>query len=613
MANSKSEKGLNKIVQAETVKKIGTEIVADSIETSINMKRSYVEWRKELAWQCGVFVFGEQYLAKRFYQINYQFCSQDMAKEIVTDNLFAILRNKYFKKITDEIDDKIRDIVKNFTMNLASTLKRVSFDKDDDCDILERIPDYCVAFRNGVYDFKHDTWLFKYDIEKLPDLANRIYSYDMHYVVQWYLNFDFAPIGINIMEIPVESFVDMMIDVEEPYRWTGLDSPDYKEKNICFELMYNMSHNSSNEFDMEKFKHLCEVIGYVMNVSFIQAFVMLIGSGRNGKNSLFDGCFSHKVVPMPAQISMFDIENNNFVSGALQGRFHNIFLETDEKSVSLSSSANLKQLTGSELQMAEKKGKDRVSTYINCKFVYSANEQEKLKFGDISDGFARRINMFEVFYQFIYDVEKLKRRSKSYYYTPFKQDLSEVKNNLNNIVIFVYLAMYGIKNATKNFTRGFEFSKTDWNNSYSDIDLDLKDKVNNITLTRITNYMKSSTAIWKNNVPKMFFDTGKNSADGKPVQLFKSPTLAEFGHNNSIESMYELLKNPENSTEYFAEYDIYLSMLDLQALTGDAVSSTQNYTSNFKKLFPDCKTTKIGTKTYVLVNFDGDRLKIRRK
>ena len=599
--------------QAPTLTKSGADIVADSVETSLYLKRSYVEWRRELAWQCGVFVFGEQYIAKRFYQINYKFCGQDTAKEIVTDNLFAILRHRYFKKINDEIDDKIREIVKNFTTNLASTLKRISFEKDDDCEIVNRIPDWCVAFKNGVYDFKNDTWLFMYQIDTVEELSNRIYSYDQRYIIQWYMNFDFEPIGINIMETPLPDFVEMMKELEEPYRWVGNNEEGYKEKNICFELMYNMAHDVTNEFSMDKFVHLCEVIGYLMNVSFIQAFVMLIGSGRNGKNSLIDGCFSHKVVPMPTNNSLIDIETDKFVTGTLENKFQNIFLETDEKGTSTNSSMRLKQLTGSELQTAEKKGVDKVSTYINCKYLFSANEQEKLKFGDISDGFRRRINMYEVFYQFVPSIEKLKKKSMSYYYTPFKQDLSDVKENLNNLVIFVYLALYGIKSATKGFTKGFEFSRTDWNDTYSDIDLDLRDKINSITLTRITKYMKSNAAVWSN-CQKLFYDSGIKNENNKPVLLYKSPTLLEFGHEEKYDSMYKMLTNVDSALEYFAEYDVYISMQELQILTGDTTITHPTFVANFKKLFPDAKIMRMSnSKNYVLINFDNDKLKVRRK
>lgn len=595
---------------APTLTNTMEDLVNANINASTYMKMSYVEWRKELAWQCGVFVFGEHYIAKRFYQINYLFCENDTAKEIVTDNLYAILRFKYFKKLSDEVDDKIREIVRNFTMNLASTLIRISFDKEEDCEIVKHIPDWCVAFKNGVYDFRNNTWLFKYDIEKLPDLANRIYSYDQKYIIQWYLNYDFEPIAdINIMETTLEEFVDLMTMVEEDVRYVGLNEPRYGEKNICFELMYNMAHDAENKFSIKKFAHLCEVIGYMMNISFLQYFVLLIGSGRNGKNSLFDGCFSHRVIPMPTQNSMLDIEVDKFITGTLENKYHNIYLETDEKSVSLGASTKLKQLTGSELQTSEKKGVDKRSTNINCKYLFSANEQEKIKFGDLSDGFRRRINLYEVFYQFT-SLEKLKKRSPSYYFTPFKQDLSDIKSNKNNTTMFVYLAMYGIKCATKSYTRNFEFHKTDWNDSYSDLDLDIKDKILSLSLNKIISYMTATPVKW-NESKKMIYDTGELYEDRKPKPLYMSDTLKDMGYALSHDSVYKLFKDENDLATYFANNDIYISVKDLQIMTGDLQNNISSYVSNFKKMFPGCTVLKLNNnKPYVLVRIQNGKMRI---
>lgn len=613
MEQSKSERleQLKKRNIAPTLTNTMEKLVNHNIETATYMKFSYAEWRKELAWQCGVFVFGEHYIGKRFYQINYVFCENDTAKEIVSDNLYAILRYKYFSKLSDEIDDKIREIVKNFTMNLASTLIRVSFDEDDDCEIVKHIPDWCVAFKNGVFDFKNNDWLFKYDITKLEELSNRIYSYDSKYIIQWYFNYDFEPIAdISIMETTIEDFVKLMVMVEEDVKYVGLNEPRYDEKNICFELMYNMAHDSENKFDMKKFAHLCEVIGYMVHVSFLQYFVLLIGSGRNGKNSLFDGCFSSRVIPMPTQNSMLDIETDKFITGTLENKFHNIYLETDEKSVSLGASTKLKQLTGSELQTSEKKGVDKRSTNINCKYLFSANEQEKIKFGDLSDGFRRRINMYEVFYQFVPSVEKLKKKSLSYYYTPFKQDLSDIKSNRSNTTMFVYLAMYGIKCATKSFTRNFEFHKTDWNDSYSDLDLDIKDKILSLSINKIISYMTSTPVKW-NECKKMMYDTGEMYDDRKPKPLYLSDTLKVMGYSLNHDSLYKLFKNEDDLSSFFANNDIYIAMKDLQAITGDSLSSLSSYVSNFKKLFPGCIVLKLNNnKPYVMIRIQNGKMRV---
>ena len=596
--------------KAPTLVKDVESIIEDSVTSSNYMKMQLSEWRKELAWQCGVYFVGEFYLAKSFHAINYITCSEDKAKEICRNNLYALLRFKYFKKITDAVDKKIDDIIKNFIQNLATTLKRVSFDPFDDCLIVKHIPDYCVAFKNGVFDFKANDWMFKYDIEEVKELENRIYSYDNKYIIQWYMDFDFEPISeFNVMEMDLKDVVDLMTMLEEPYKYCGIYDKGYQEKNMCFELMYNMAHDSNDDFSLEKFEHLCEVCGYLMNVSFVQAFVMLIGSGRNGKNSLFDGCFTNKVRPMPTQNSMFSIENDKFITGTLEGRFHNIYLETNEKSISLGSSEVLKQLTGSEFQTAEAKGEGKRSTWLNCKMLFSANEQDKIKFGDTSEGFMRRINMYEVFYQFT-TLDKLKKRNKDYFFTPFKQDLSSIKNKLENTVMFVYLAMFGIKNATKGFTNSFTFTKNDWNDAYSDVDLDLKSKIQSVTLSAILKYMKVSTPRWED-CKKMMFDTGELYMDKKPKALYTSDLLIDMGYRQNYNDMYEMLNDYEMSSSFFAENDIFIRITDLQALTNDTAISTAQYTANIKKLFGSCKITKIASKSYIKIGFEKGKIKIR--
>ena len=161
------------------------EALIDSVDSSVLMSRPLPEWRPLLAIECQVYVFGENYLAKRFDQINYKFCEKNEAKEILVDNLYALLRYKYFQTQTEEVDERVNKIVASFTANLKSTLRRVSFDKDSDATVIKMIPDECVAFRNGVYDFKNDKWLFKYDVISLKRICNKIYSYDPQYAIFW--------------------------------------------------------------------------------------------------------------------------------------------------------------------------------------------------------------------------------------------------------------------------------------------------------------------------------------------------------------------------------------------------------------------------------------------
>ena len=127
------------------------------------------------------------------------------------------------------------------------------------------------------------------------------------------------------------------------------------ERNYCFELMYNISHDAEDKFSLKRFSHLCQILGYTLNISFLQHFVIFVGSGQNGKNSLMDGCFTHRVIPSPTSNSIESFETDKFISGALENRAHNIYLETSQKTREFDSQV-LKNITGSMYQTIECKG-----------------------------------------------------------------------------------------------------------------------------------------------------------------------------------------------------------------------------------------------------------------
>ena len=196
----------------------------------------------------------------------------------------------------DESEKRISEIVKFFTTNLKTSLIRVSLDEDTDAEKISFLADGQVAFRNGVFDFRKNDWLFKYTIIKIPQISNNIYIYPTEYIVQWYFNFDFDPFPIDINDFTLNDFLEFMKD------WNK------ENRNYCFELLYNMSHDQNNKFSIGKFKHLCEILGYSLLQSFSQNFILLIGSGQNGKNSLFDGWFTNKLIPRPRSNSLDAID-----------------------------------------------------------------------------------------------------------------------------------------------------------------------------------------------------------------------------------------------------------------------------------------------------------------
>lgn len=561
------------------------ESVVNTVNTAALIKKSLVDWRPVLANECQVYVIGDNYLAKRFDQINFRFCGAMTAKEILIDNLFALLRYKYFPKVDDEVDKRIQDIIKSFTVNIKTTLKRVSFDEESDCDVVKFLDDGQIAFRNGVFDFKKNDWLFKYEIVKIKSLRNNIYMYDPKYVIQWYFNFDFDPLPVSIHDMNLNEFVDMMKET------------DKESKNYCFELMYNICHDEDHNYSLKRFKHLCEIFGYTCLQSFSQNFVMLIGAGQNGKNSVFDGCFSNRLVPRPSANSLDEIENDRFVTGSLENTCHNIFLETSPKTHT--ESKMLKALTGSMNQTIQNKGENKYSSFINCKYLFAGNDQEKIKFTDTTTGFRRRINLFEIFYR--WDPSKRFMLKGDYYDTTFSDSLKEIKEDISNTIVYIYFAMYGIMSATNNFTSNFKFTENDWKLSYSDIDFDLKEQVENIGPEKIVKFIRANTKNYED-CHFLFYDTAKE-------KLYESKTIKILGYYN-FEDMIKMFEDEEAVINYFAENDAYMNVRLLQLIIGD-MSSAVTFSQSLKKLYGIPSYTLLhSNKPYVKVRFVNNKLKV---
>lgn len=570
----------------QTQTQIQVQNLIATVDTKALMSVSLPDWRPLLADEVQVYVFGENYLAKRFDQINYKFCEKDEAKEILIDNLYALLRYKYFTKTSEEVDAKIKDIVLSFTQNLKTTLKKVSFDEDSSSNIVRLLPSYCLSFRNGVFNFKENKWLFKYDIIKLKNLSNELYMYDFKYIILWYLDYNFEPIeDIDVTKIKLSEMVDLMKMLTS------------NEKNYCFELLYNISHTAEHKFELKKLQHLCEILGYTVLQDFSQYFVMLIGSGQNGKNSLFDGCFTNRVVPRPASNDLDSIENDRFITGSLENKSHNIFLETSAKVYT--ESKMLKALTGSMYQTIESKGIQKYSGVINCKYIFAANDQDKTKFSDTTIGFRRRINVFEIFYR--WDNRKRFLTYGDYYDTTFSDSLSELKNDVSNITIFVYFAMLGIVSATNNFTENFKFTVNDWAVKYAEVDTELQERLGNIEICDILNLIEKTDENYQLG-KTAFYDMWKN-------RLYNSKTVELYGVKE-YDELLKMLRKDEYSVEYFSNNDIFINIRLLQNLIDSKLSSTR-FTQMIKRIYGITNYPLVVSNVpYVKCTFVKNKLKI---
>ena len=556
------------------------------VNTAMNADMPLNEWRKILSRECGVFVYNEGFIAKRFDHIQYVFVDKDVAKEILIDNLYALLRFKYFTAHSDEIDKRIQEIVSSFTTNLKTSLLRVAFEWESQTKhhIIKLIPNSAIAFRNGVFDFFKNDWVFKYNVEAITENMNIMYSYDSSYVIMWYIDIDFQPLDFSVKELNFEDFIDLMKELAKE-----------GQKNYTFELLYNMSHDTAHNFSFNKLKHLSEILGYTLLQQFTQSFVFLMGSGQNGKNSLFDGCLTPFLVPRPAANDLDSIENDRFITGSLENKYHNIFLETSPKIYT--QSTMLKALTGSMYQTIESKGINKYSGVLNCKYIWAGNDQDKIKFRDTTPGFRRRINIFEVWYR--WDKSKKYLEQGDYYDVSFSSDLREFKNDISNTIIYIYCAMYGLLNATKDFKEDFSFTYNEWRQEMGDIDINLKHQITSLTLSEIAAYIYQNEDT-KNECKVLFY-----SHDGK--RLYRSIQYYNVYKNSDYAEMIKNLVD-SNFVRISDEASFYINIPLLKKLLSN-VQTPIAFTQSLKKLFniTDMKSF-YNNQSYLECTLNGDKL-----
>lgn len=579
----------------------GLKSISEKLDTEKLLARALHEWQPVLANDINVFSCEHGFLAKRFNEINFQFCAEKEAQQIVKDNLFAILRYKYFTVRSDDIDERIDRIIGSFCRNLATTLPRITFDeniaKSEGLKYAQYLPDGCVAFSNGVYDFRKNEWFFTYDTTYIKQVSNIMYTYDTTYIIQWYLNYHFEPLPIDVLNDDVDNLIECLKIINEDNRI------------FAFELIYNMSHNNIDEFDRQKFVHLCEILGYTCLQNFAQYFVLFIGAGQNGKNSLFDGCFTNRLVPRPASIDFDTIEKDRFVTGSLANKSHNIFLETSAKKYT--ESKVIKALTGSMYQSIENKNEPRYSGIINCKYIFAGNDKDNIKFSDTTMGFLRRINMIDIFYTWDHNKDFL--RKGDYYDTSFSDSLKELKDDVTNTTIFVYLAMYGIAHATASFTQYFRFTVNDWDYSYTDVNLDVQTQLSAIKIDELMTFVAKSDENKKLFESSFFTTSPRARICASPEAKMLGLTSADaFIVNNTAIDDGEI-QDSGNTKDFFLNNQLFVSIRFLQLYLGNT-ETPMLFTQIVKKAFGISSIPfTYGNKPFVRVmTYNGRELRVVR-
>ena len=587
--------------------------IEEKIDRDNALKRKLSDWVPILASQVCVYRMSGQYLAKQFNSISYVLCSKDDAKEIAKENIDAILKLRYFPNPTDAEYDRMKDIKSYFMDEIATSVLDVTLNDDEDNNamVMNKLPDSTIAFSNGVYDFRNNRWLFKYErFSRQYNINNDIRTkemvwYDPKWYIGWNFKRNFTPKSLSVDESGELTVIDddsdtnispLSLSFEEYIDL--LRQLDKKSKNLFFELFWNMSHDENHQFSMKKAKHLAEILGFMTLRSFNEHFVFFIGDGGNGKDSLFDGFFKGRIEPPVTTNSLEDIEEDRFVIASIAKAPMNIRSECEQGTIT--KSEVLKQVTGTDFQTVEEKGVNKYSGYINCKFIFSANNKEQLKFRDDSAGFKRRMNMYELFYQ--YDSDKNFLKKGDYYDTTYSSTMEFRDRNSDCLWSFYYMCMFGIKLGTNNYTRPFVFKDeagnklNDYSSSYVEIDSAVEDKVKHISITDLLIYARTSE-----DDSFIVTDEGKSLARDKDFKFW-------YKFEDKGDAIRKLLTDTEYS--YVNEHEVFISVNALLKIAKVNVSQAM-FTSNLKKLYKNCIMKKCtDNKNFILCSMAYGEFKI---
>lgn len=604
----------------ESVKEKTKEIY-DRVNRDTLMKRRLSEWVPLLASEVCVYRMGSQYIAKRFNSISYILCSKKTAEDITRENVDALLKLKYFPNMADEEYDRVKEIKSYFMDEISTSLLDVKFGNDSDMSAMQmnELPDGSIAFTNGVFDFRTNRWLFKYEKFKRESMLNgimqtkEVITYNPQWYIAWNFNRDFTPKKIVLSDDSIEvvddenpdenSISPMSLNFETYIEL--LKELDSKKPNKFFELFYNMAHDENEKFSMNKAKHLAEILGYLCLRSFAEYFVFFIGDGGNGKDTLFESFFKGRLEPSPATNSLNTIENNQFIAGSLAKTPMNFCSECEQGTIKKSEA--IKRYTGSPFQSIEEKGVDIYTGYMNCKFVFSANNKEQVKFRDDSAGFRRRMNMYELYFH--YDSDKSFMKRGDYYDTSyiFKDEFRE--RDSDSMWSFYYMAMMGIKMGSSNFTKLFEFRDdegnklNDYSISYVDIDSKVQEGMMRLTYDNVRRYYAMT-----NDNELILTEKGKKLSTDNDFDFFYGEDLPK---HEAIKVMLDDTGNEENpGSGYLNNHRVFLK-LGAIAKIASIDGTSQGITSNIKKLYRNCIIKHLNHNiSYILVDMSHCGLEI---
>lgn len=144
--------------------------------------------------------------------------------------------------------------------------------------------------------------------------------------------------------------------------------------------------------DPKDIPRVWEIIGYLMmSGNPLQRAVLLVGGGGNGKGVLLEVIKKLLGEANCTSVPLHDFSENRFATAELFGRLANVCGDID--ATFLENTSRIKEITGEDTVMGERKGQDPFYFKPWCKLVFSANAIPGS--ADASVGFTRRFEVVE--------------------------------------------------------------------------------------------------------------------------------------------------------------------------------------------------------------------------
>lgn len=397
---------------------------------SLYSKLTMDQWQQKLTIECNVFQCSNKlFLVRTFDSITFYYCDEKTAKSVLHDNLISILKYNYFLK-SPKYEKKIKEIVNYMTTNFRMVLYKLSLNNNKN--LFQELPVYCLSFKNGVYDFKNNKWLFKYKYINIQGSNNNLITYTSLYIIRYYINIDFQPFDFSIMDKPFHVFL------KEERSKNKVDN--------LLKIFTNLSHDRELKLNIGVANGVAKIFGYMLYNKVLLKPVF-VQTKDVAFFYLLNNIFNKYILPKATSFTPKHYDIYNYSYSLLENHYHNIVMICSKESYPF---YRLENLCLSPYQTIDTRT-ERYNGFIYAKQIFFIDQFSNLKIPTSSP-------LFSSLYIFVSNYNRKTYNSHSISDNSIYDDF-DYSFNLKDIILFIYISMYGIKKATNDFNNEFEFKK----------------------------------------------------------------------------------------------------------------------------------------------------------